>query len=366
MGTRTLYFDEAGFTGSNLLDPQQPFFAIASTDIDDASADAILTGAFPRYRGAEVKFSAIWNSTNRKGLIPFARAFAESGRDGFVYMINKRFAVLTKLVDFLIEPYVTDAGYDFYADGFCWKYCNYIHFGFEQFAPPELLSAVVRAYQRFSRDPTRENLHGLQTLLGIMAGSTEQPVQVFLEQMELGARLLDRRADLSLFRGSDDLQMTTMVAIVCHWRQRYPEDFAVVHDASSNFLRSKAAWDCITNPDVPRQMHRSGDGSETEWPLRVISTTAVDSRASRAIQCCDLIAGLSNRHFDANLSAEDRAFLDEVIDAGLKGVPFNGIRPETVFPDQIPPRRRAGPDIVDQMTGIIFGAHNAARPRPTK
>ena len=44
-------------------------------------------------------------------------------------MVNKRFAVLTKIVDYLIEPYITDAGYDFYDDGFCWKYFNYIYFG---------------------------------------------------------------------------------------------------------------------------------------------------------------------------------------------------------------------------------------------
>jgi len=49
--------------------------------------------------------------------------------------IDKRFAVLTKIVDFLIGPYITDTGYDFYDGGFCWKYCNYIYFGLTQSAP---------------------------------------------------------------------------------------------------------------------------------------------------------------------------------------------------------------------------------------
>ena len=94
-------------------------------------------------------------------------------------MAHKRYAVLTKIVDFLIEPYITDAGFDFYADGFCWKYANYIHFGLTQFAMPELLDALLRHYQTFSRKPTRENLEASQTRLRLMAASTEEPVQIF-------------------------------------------------------------------------------------------------------------------------------------------------------------------------------------------
>jgi hypothetical protein len=97
-------------------------------------------------------------------------------------MINKRFAVLTKIVDFLIEPYITDAGDDFYDDGFCWKYGNYIHFGLTQFAPSALLDALLKNYQAFSRDPTPDALATLHTGLKIMAASTEEPVKIFFEQ----------------------------------------------------------------------------------------------------------------------------------------------------------------------------------------
>jgi hypothetical protein len=72
MFTRTLFFDESGFTGYNLLDPAQPIFAIASADIDEKRADEILRASFPRYRGAEFKFSNIWGSNNRAGLVTFA------------------------------------------------------------------------------------------------------------------------------------------------------------------------------------------------------------------------------------------------------------------------------------------------------
>jgi hypothetical protein len=202
MAVRTLYFDESGFTGYNLLDPLQPIFAIASADIAEDQAREILRDSFPRYRGTEFKFSNIWGSNSRAGLLRFA-AHLERLRDlAFIYMADKRFAVLTKIVDFLIEPYVTDGGYDFYADGFCWKYVNYIYFGLTQFAPPELLDALLRHYQTFSRNPTPEGLATLQARLGMMAASTDDRVKIFLEQMALGAALFERYHSLENFHGS--------------------------------------------------------------------------------------------------------------------------------------------------------------------
>ena len=60
----------------------------------------------------------------------------------FAYIMFKKYTVLTKVVDFLIEPMMTTSGYDFYDDGFCWKYTNYIYYGLTEFAPPELLDAI--------------------------------------------------------------------------------------------------------------------------------------------------------------------------------------------------------------------------------
>ncbi len=361
MPARVIYFDESGFTGYNLLDPRQPIFAIASADIDERRAKEILTESFPHYRGPEFEFSNIWGSKSRASLLKFAGHLSALQDYSFVYMIDRRFAVLTKIVDFLIEPYITDAGYDFYDDGFCWKYCNYIYFGLTQFASPELLDTLLRHYQAFSRKPTPENLARLRTQLKLMASSTEEPVQIFLEQMELGGRLFYNYHNLEKFGGSDELQMTTVLAIVSHWRQRYPEDFAIVHDTSSNFLRNMEMWERITNSNVPAQMHRLGDGTFVQFPLRVISTTAVDSKDSYSIQFCDILAGLAARHFSPRTEGDDRKFMDNVIDAGLKAITHNGIRPSYVFPDQIPPKPLTGPDIVDQMTRIIFGPHNEKR-----
>lgn len=361
MTVRTIYFDESGFTGYNLLDPAQPVFAVASAVIDEQRAADILAEAFPGYQGPEYKFTNVWNGRHRNGLLRFAAHLSAFEDSAFIYAIDKRFAVLTKIVDFLIEPYITDAGYDFYDEGFCWKYTNYIYFGLTTFAPPALLSALLSNYQRFSRDPSERTLAALAGELGLMARSVEKDLSIFLEQMELGARLFTKYNKLATFKETNELQSTTMTAVVAHWRQRYGEDFAVVHDASSNFMRRKDVWDRITNCNVPKQMHRLGDGSSVEFPLRVVSTTPMNSIDSRAVQFCDILAGVGAKFFDSLTAGSDREFLDSLVEAGLKHISYNGIRPQHIFPDRIPPKRLTGPDTVDQMTRIIFGRHNDKR-----
>ena len=124
------------------------------------------------------------------------------------------------------------------------------------------------------------------------------------------------------------------------------------------FYAKKDVWLRITNNNVPKQLHRAGDGTMTEFLLRVVSTTPVDSKDSHAVQFCDVLAGLTTRHFSSLTQGPDRDFMNEAISAGLNELTYNGIRPQTIFPDRIPPKRLEGPDIVDQMTEIIFGEHN--------
>ena len=183
-----------------------------------------------------------------------------------------------------------------------------------------------------------------------------------IEQMADGAEAFLHFTDLETFRLSNELHTSTMIALVSHWRRRTDDDFAVVHDASSTFLRNRRMWENVTNEAVPAQGMPGGDGQDTPFPLRVVSTMAADSRSSAAIQFCDVLAGLTARHFSTK-DGEERAFLDELVRAGLGELTWDGVRPGLVFPDSIPPRRLDGPDAVDRMAEVI--RHSEGRRAPS-
>ena len=361
MTPRTLYFDESGFTGYNLLDDRQPIFAIASTDLSSSIAENLLRETFPRFQGEEFKFSKLWRSKRNRECFPdFGRRIGVYSDRIYVWRVDKKFAVLTKIVDYLVEPMAREAGFDFYADGFSLNYTNYVHFGLTNFVPEIIHSNLLHAYQDFSRKPTPTSLLSLQFELERLAGEAGEPMRVFLEFMANGARLFTRYFNIEKFRGSDELQLTSMVAVVGHWRNLCDEDFEIVHDASSNFFRRIKEWEQITNPNVPNQLHPSASGVFYEFPLRVISTKSVDSRDSSAIQLCDVLAGIATRSFGAELGESDRELVKSTLEAGLGEVQVSGIAPETFDPNRLEPQLREGPDAVDRMTEIIFGPHNNA------
>ena len=69
----------------------------------------------------------------------------------------------------------------------------------------------------------------------------------FSIQMALGAREFHSFYDLARFKGSDELQPTSVVAIVSHWRSMCENDLAIVHDTSSG---------CVHRPNAEEFDHQ--------------------------------------------------------------------------------------------------------------
>jgi len=351
---KTIFFDEAGFTGYNFLDPNQPIFIIASTDIKPDHAEVLLKKAFPKYQGKEFKFSNIWGSTNQKGFFDLAKSLQNVINPIYIYSINKRFAVLVKMVDFLLEPLANKAGYDFYANGYCWKLTNYIYYGFQIFEKMDLLDKMIVSYQTFSRSPSMEALKLMENQLSNWAKEVkEDELSIFIKKMVLGASTFPDSFNIENFKSSNELQLATMLAIVSWWRQNFSEDFIINHDASSNFGRQKDLWQQLTRNDIPPYTHPLGDGTFVDFPLRVIKTDAIDSKDNFSIQLCDLIAGFCSKHFDENCSGPNREFTNTCIDLGFSKIIVNSIKATPVFPDEEISKLN-GPDAVDSLSNLIM------------
>ena len=354
--TRTIFFDESGFTGYNLLDPEQPIFSISSTDISDKHAKDILNESFPRYQGKEYHFTNIWTSHNRNGLKQFCNHLNKINNSLFSYAIDKRFAILNKIMEYLVEPKLTYDGYDFYSDGYCWKYSNFIHYGLTEKVSPKILDSLLDFYLKFSRDPTPDTLAIFQHQLHKMYLNIEQSKKALLTLIMTGAKEFEKYNTLTNFRKSNNLQTSVMIAIIAQWRMKYPEDFIVIHDTSSIFLRDREMWNAITGEKNPEIEIKTGASDLVKFPLRVISTKEIDSKKSYSVQFCDILAGLVTKHYNSKLPDDDKLFMNGLIDEGLGKIHCASMIPGYEFPDHIPPKKRQGPDTLDKISKI-FSIH---------
>jgi hypothetical protein len=355
MPTRKIYFDESGFTGYNLLDPNQPFFSIASSSIEPGVAENLLRSAFPNYKGEEFKFTNIAGSRNQSGLSTLFSGLEPYSDQIFLYTVDKQFALFAKMVDFLVEPAITQTGYDFYADGFCRKYTNYIYVGLTLISEKNIFPDLISAYSTFSRSPSVDTLKTLTWTLKEFYSIVELEIKPFIDEMIVGSQNLVNNFDLETFRSTNDIHLTTMLAILGYWRKNKSEDFIVIHDSSSHFLRQKEMWDVITNSKVPPQLHPVGEGDHIPFPLRVIETIPKDSKDCFGIQLCDILAGFTSLVFrERSQGITDSAIQKIATETGYTHIYYNGIMLTNDFPE-FPPKRLTGLDAIDLMGNIIRG-----------
>jgi len=331
----TIYIDESGYTGDDLYNPDQPYFTIASSLIGDDEAAEILRRCFPRYQGAEYKFGNIWKrDTHRAGLRTLAAEIPPLADRLFFYVIDKRFSLIVKMFEYLLEPIFTANGYDYYGNGYARRYMNTIHRDLLRFGGEALYEESAKRWDAFARTPSRETMDALREHLGTTAAAADHPISTIFAMLAHGAgRFEIDNPNLEAFTDSSEIQLTAVFATVVHWRQRRPEDLDVVHDESSNFLRQRDVWDTILRDDCEPGPAEMGDGTTVDFPLRVRSTTAVRSHESAAVQLCDVIAGLGAKaslFFDGR---EKDPFMVELIALGVGELTFNGVRPHRDYAD---------------------------------
>lgn len=347
-----IYFDESGFTGRALLDPLQPYFSVASTNLGPEVATDIMRTAFPAFRGREVKFQALWRRAgNRPGFIRLAELLDAHSENLFAWQVDKRFCVLQKLIDFLIEPLIHEAGFDFYADAHAPKFSNYVHDAINFRGSEALYVATTDAYFRFARAPSEATLTILQDTLWRMTNSVSADLRWFYDLAHTGAVRFHRYHQMGDFSDTTEIQLSCVLASVAHWRALTRDTLRILHDDSRNFFAQEEMWATITADDVPPHLQHGGNGPPMEFPLRISETLAANSEDHSPIQLCDLLAGLVNKA--KNPRDGEQGLVNELIEAGLGEITLNGLRPYADYPDG-PPRRLDGPDIVDQLLAVMY------------
>lgn len=102
--SQRIYFDESGYTGNNLLHPQQKFFSYASMATDEAEAMQYVEALIYKYgiQGGELKGSRLVRSNRgRKAIDEIIGHFGSRIK---LSVSDKKFALACKLHEYIFEP----------------------------------------------------------------------------------------------------------------------------------------------------------------------------------------------------------------------------------------------------------------------
>lgn len=348
----TIYFDESGQTGTNLLDRDQPFFAIGSTDIGESEADAMLARHFAGRQSAELKANRLLGQNRgRREILAFLDDLSERADRVCGARLHKRFAVVAKMVDHLVEPGMRDRGYDFYADDYAAKFANTTFFAFDKFMPRSDADRLLELYHEFAREPTEAGLSALHEALREAHGTAHRHCRTPLELMIDGTADFEPFAGPNGFRDTNDIHVTAVLQCMAHWQSRHAGPFDVVHDESVHFFRRSAEWKRITDPSLAPEVIPVGDRNLT-LPVGVISTVGARSHESASLQICDLVAGLVGRFRQDEPAGPMRDFYEAALASGLGRISIFPLDPGTDFVAGMPARAN-GPDAIDRIVMAV-------------
>ena len=113
-----IYFDEAGYTGNNLTDLDQPFFAFAAIQIQQEEAQAYLTDLRQRFRisTAEIKGSRLCRRLSSHRVV--SAILNDLAANAKVLLCDKAYGLAARLFEYLIEPIIAPVSSAFYNRNF--------------------------------------------------------------------------------------------------------------------------------------------------------------------------------------------------------------------------------------------------------
>ncbi|HKY21331.1 MAG TPA: DUF3800 domain-containing protein [Vicinamibacterales bacterium] len=286
-----LYFDESGNTGTDLLNKDQPVFALASTSLDRAVCEELL-GPLLVQGQTEAKYSKLKGTrTGQKALTAFVNSPLLTQEACIFMQADKEYYLLTHLVDKVIEPIMHDTNFDLYAGDAHVGLTNLFYFTGAHAFPkghwPRLLKAFLQALRQLSP----ESISAFREAVEQAVPDVPAEFVMLRDMLVWGAARAER--SLKPFRGTAafDPAVDVFIAVVNLWMRRHIGPLQVIHDRSKPLRHSESLLRAMMT-DVPPRVIGYGK-RKAELPLRVSDFKFDDSRTLPQLQVADLIAGLS-------------------------------------------------------------------------
>ena len=279
------YIDEAGYTGADLLNAEQPFMALSALFISKKEAADLREKYFPQSKAPELKHNRLARRPSYyDALLSIQRTCLDSHR-AVSYVVDKKYMCILKLLNDCIEPVAYTHGIDFYEEGHHLALASLLHVAGPVFWGKARYDRLLQLYQRAVISKTREcvddlcghvkKLRGLQLAEHLFPVASKHPA--FVE--EIMSPTTSTNVAFSLLSG-----LITRLEATCGGA------YEIVHDRSPAMKRYHRQLDIIRSTG-PERAFSISDVCHISYPLQMREVTEADSKSEMGLQLADLLAG---------------------------------------------------------------------------
>ncbi|WP_274904192.1 DUF3800 domain-containing protein [Psychrobacter sp. DAB_AL62B] len=293
----TLYFDESGFTGNDLLSPNQTVFSYASVESSQEESENFVKYLLNKYhvQNGEIKSSKLLRGAKGKKLVDEVLEHYE-GR--FKVMVcHKKFALSAKFFEYIFEPALSQSNSLFYGVNFHMFISNMLYL--ELFLKHQNAEDIFSDFAQLMREGEFEKLKVL-----FKGSSEDEPI--FLKQITEFA-ILNKEAvisELSSLEGTMtgkwilDLTNTSLFSLLGEWGEEY-EELVAYCDKSKPLDDDQDIFNAMVGRKDKVYMNYEDFKAPVTFNLKE-PLNLVDSKDFYGIQIADAIAGAFAYAFDEN------------------------------------------------------------------
>lgn len=277
--------DESGYTGFDLLNPDQRFQGASAVAISNEDAQYLIRHYFPKLQAPELKYrSLVKRPSYRQPLLELLGAVLSQYKC-VTYVCDKRYLLVLMFLDYAVEPFYFERGHDFYKDG-------------QNYSMASLLCTVGSSL--FGKQPFEALLASFQHAIKVKSDvSIRELVEAVrcLNWQELpealGPLAYESPECLSAIATpgvTTDAAMIVLQSLISRMEAMTTGEYRVEHDESKNLLK----YNSLLQQYIEHQddiEFRATEITNTTFPLKLASVSQVDSKMSPAVQIADVMIG---------------------------------------------------------------------------
>ncbi|MBY3036974.1 MULTISPECIES: hypothetical protein [Rhizobium] len=278
--------DEGGYTGFDLLNADQRFQGASAVAIDNDEAERLIREHFPTLQASELKYRALSRRpANHPRLLGLLRDI-HAHFDCTTSIVDKRYLLTLFFVDYGVEPYYYERGFDLYADGGNYAAASLLYLtgptllGEAEF--DELLLAFQLAVK--AKSPVAR--------IRLISAARNLRWQEYPELLGPLAKYASPECWDAIANPdvNTDAAMVVLHSMITRLEMMTTGPYRIEHDQSKNLLTYHPLIRRFIDHDRDIEF-RPTEISTMKFPLKLREVTQVDSKASHAVQIADVMIG---------------------------------------------------------------------------
>ncbi len=277
--------DESGYTGFDLLNPDQRFQGASATSISDEDAAKLINEYFPKLQAPELKYvSLARRESNRTRLLNLQRDILSENKC-VTYICDKRYLLTLMFLDIAVEPFYYERGFDFYKDGQNYALASLLYLVGPTIIGKAQYEKLMTNFQRAVKEKTLAAVNALvQTVKGLRWQELPEALGPLAYE---SAECLE---EISKPGVNTDAALVVLQSLISRMEVMAAGAYHVEHDRSENLKQYHALLQQFMDHNQDIEFKQTEIAS-IKFPLKLSSVTQVDSKDSDSVQLADVLIG---------------------------------------------------------------------------